>query len=263
VSDHGDAVVPGTVLDFTDTTATWLVPPTAFYGHGQLFVSVSGVVGKGAPVEIASTPQAVGCVDDAQCGSGFCVDGVCCDRRCDGVCEACSAAKKQSGVDGVCGPIPPGTGACVLSLGTACSDGKECVTGFCSQGVCCDSTCTGTCQACNQQAHLGICSPISEGACGAACDGAHTVKKVGTPDVDCTPYTCEAQSCKTACASVKDCVPPFVCSLDGQCIAPPAAAAFDDSACGCRAAGGTRGVAGALAAALAFVAAGLRRRRRQ
>jgi hypothetical protein len=268
VSDHGDAVVAGTVLDFTDTTATWVVPATALYGHGQLFVSVSGVVGKGAPVEIAAAPQAVGCANDAQCGSGFCVDGVCCDRRCDGICEACSAAKKGSGDDGVCGAVPPGKGTCVLSLGTACSDGKECVTGLCSQGVCCDSTCTGDCQSCNQPAHLGICSAVNEGSCGAACDGDHTLKKVGAPDVDCTPYACAAQSCKMACASVKDCVAPFVCSLDGLCVMTPPAPKFDDSACGCRLVGRARSAsdgdgegAGLVLAGLALALSAIRRRR--
>lgn len=32
----------------------------------------------------------LGCATAAECESGFCVDGVCCDARCEGLCEACS-----------------------------------------------------------------------------------------------------------------------------------------------------------------------------
>jgi hypothetical protein len=39
------------------------------------------------------------------CSSGSCVEGLCCDTTCDGACMACSAAKKGSGNDGVCGPV--------------------------------------------------------------------------------------------------------------------------------------------------------------
>jgi hypothetical protein len=33
------------------------------------------------------------CATSSQCASWFCVDGVCCDSACTGVCQACSAAK--------------------------------------------------------------------------------------------------------------------------------------------------------------------------
>src|SRR5262249_7225592 len=39
------------------------------------------------------------------CSSGYCVEGLCCDSACNGACSACSAAKKGSGEDGVCGPV--------------------------------------------------------------------------------------------------------------------------------------------------------------
>ena len=54
-------------------------------------------------------PNGAACTAGAQCASGFCVDGVCCDSACNSVCFACTAAKKGSGVDGVCGPIAFGT----------------------------------------------------------------------------------------------------------------------------------------------------------
>ena len=241
LSDLGDTVIPGTILDFTDTTATWLVPPTALHGHGLLFIASGGVLSYGASVAIDPAGAAVACAYDAECGTGFCADGVCCDRRCDGKCEGCTAKRKTSGDDGVCGPVPPGhdiAGRCFSQLGVACKEGLECVTGFCAQGVCCDSSCTGECQACNQADHAGICSPIKEGACGAACDGDHTLKQTGSPDVDCAPFKCEGPRCKNTCASVKDCAAPFVCSLDGQCTAPAEPTPGTGGVCGCKVVGG-------------------------
>jgi hypothetical protein len=42
------------------------------------------------------------CASGEQCASGHCADGVCCDAACDGSCEACSAALKGEGKDGIC-----------------------------------------------------------------------------------------------------------------------------------------------------------------
>jgi hypothetical protein len=241
VSDVGDAVIPGAILDFTDTTATWLVPATALHGHGLLFVSSGGVLSYGASVAIDPAAAAVACAYDAECATGFCVDDVCCDRRCDGKCEGCTAKRKTSGDDGACGAVPPGrdiAGRCFSQLGVTCTEGLECATGFCAQGVCCDSSCTGECQACDQADRAGLCSPIKEGACGAACDGDHTLKQTGAPDVDCAPFKCEGPRCKNTCASVKDCAAPFVCNLDGQCAAPTEPTAGTGGVCGCHVLGG-------------------------
>src|SRR5262249_20961914 len=41
------------------------------------------------------------CTDGAQCGSGFCADGVCCDRACGGPCDVC-AKSVGAFVDGAC-----------------------------------------------------------------------------------------------------------------------------------------------------------------
>jgi len=265
VSDAGDAVVNGTVADFTDTTLTWLVPATALHGHGLLFVSVAGVMSRGRSVTIEPAQQAAGCRFDAECGSGFCVDGVCCDRRCDGLCEGCSKARKIRGEDGVCGEVPPGrdiAGRCVRRLGEPCASKEECGPNFCAQGVCCDSSCEGQCLACNLAGRVGRCSGINEGACGAICDGDHTLKQVGAPDVDCAPFKCAGPRCNTTCASVRDCVAPAVCDLAGQCVPPVAASPGDDVVCGCRAAGGKTSKKSLLALAVLATIGGWRRRRR-
>ncbi|MBK9264682.1 MAG: hypothetical protein IPM54_33480 [Polyangiaceae bacterium] len=48
------------------------------------------------------------CKTGETCSSGSCVDGVCCDRPCDGLCEACSVSKKGQGTDGMCEAIAAG-----------------------------------------------------------------------------------------------------------------------------------------------------------
>ena len=56
----------------------------------------------------ATLPDGDPCVLGTECQSGQCVDGVCCDTACGGVCEAC-VASKTCGVDGACAPIVSGT----------------------------------------------------------------------------------------------------------------------------------------------------------
>ncbi len=107
--------------------------------------------------------EGIACSKNKQCASGFCVDGVCCSAACSGLCEACSAAKKGSGSDGQCGLVQASTdpdtecaggtcnaqGTCsVIPDGTACLNNGDCQSGFCSDGVCCNEACGGTCRAC-------------------------------------------------------------------------------------------------------------------
>ncbi|MBV8761597.1 MAG: proprotein convertase P-domain-containing protein [Deltaproteobacteria bacterium] len=120
------------------------------------------------------------CSAGGHCTSGNCVDGVCCDLACNGLCEACTAAKKGTGANGTCGPIGSGrdpdnecagTYACTGALacqsctdttkdgsetdvdcgggGTCnkcplndtCSTGSDCLSNMCSSGHCVSSIC--------------------------------------------------------------------------------------------------------------------------
>lgn len=76
------------------------------------------------------------------------------------------------------GPIAPYAhlGACAGALdGAACSTDAECSSGWCVDGVCCESSCRGRCQTCS--AVPGLCQaqtgPDPEGGC-AECDEAGT-----------------------------------------------------------------------------------------
>ncbi len=50
-----------------------------------------------------------------------------------------------------------------LANGTACGCNSACQSGFCVDGVCCNSGCAGTCQACNLPDRPGVCGPIPAG----------------------------------------------------------------------------------------------------
>ena len=52
---------------------------------------------------------------------------------------------------------------CKALLGQTCSSFTECASGNCTDGVCCNTACTGTCQQCNLAAKRGTCSPVPNG----------------------------------------------------------------------------------------------------
>jgi hypothetical protein len=93
-----------------------------------------------------------GCTEAAQCASGFCVDGVCCNEACTGTCFSCNQAQSA----GTCVPISdaedvsasaPCTGAnictvsgdgqpvCKLKERQICSTNAECASGSCGSIV--------------------------------------------------------------------------------------------------------------------------------
>lgn len=114
------------------------------------------------------------CTSANQCSSGQCVDGVCCNTACSGLCQACNV----SGSVGTCTAVPSGldpanecagaltcngAGGCFKANGATCASASECQSNFCVDGVCCNTACTGTCQACNVAGSLGTCANIPNG----------------------------------------------------------------------------------------------------
>jgi hypothetical protein len=103
-------------------------------------------------------------------------------------------------VSGLCGKS---------ALGTICSDGSDCDSGNCAQGVCCSTTCAGGCVSCALKGSEGACTPVPAGeiaptspactksdasTCGTdgTCDGAGMCRmyQAGT--------MCNAASCSNA-----------------------------------------------------------------
>lgn len=112
------------------------------------------------------------CTRDAQCNSGSCSDGVCCNINCD-KCGSCNLPATL----GTCVPIAAGTdpeGECQDSA----SDPTGMCKGFCNGQARCTyvaaGTTCGTCKSCNG---VGLCNikPEDDVACGTIdCDGLNT-----------------------------------------------------------------------------------------
>ncbi|HET7541491.1 MAG TPA: FG-GAP repeat protein, partial [Polyangiaceae bacterium] len=114
--------------------------------------------------------------------------------------------------------------------GAACSAGKDCQSGFCVEGVCCASACSGACQSCLAKNKAsgggadGVCGSVkaetdprdscpesSSGSCGTTglCDGkgACAIRALGT---SCTFTACASATSSTlssSCNGAGDCKP--------------------------------------------------------
>lgn len=125
---------------------------------------------------VAKKGMGVPCSAGRECATGSCVDGFCCDTPCAGTCQACSAAKKGGGADGVCGTIVAGTDPdleCDVQGAATCGRSGACDgTGACQlhvQGTrCAPATCLGgqgtQASYCNG---LGTCVTPATVDCGA------------------------------------------------------------------------------------------------
>jgi hypothetical protein len=117
-------------------------------------------------------------------------------------------------------------------LGDPCNESIDCMSGFCSNSVCCSECACGTCDdsgRCQPTGkHLGEqCAPPS---CADATHGSEAAWCVaGSGEcprgrtVDCVAYRCDEQAgeCKRRCASIEDCARGYACDLKGHCVIPP------------------------------------------
>jgi len=155
------------------------------------------------------------CSVAADCGAGMgCVDGVCCKSTSCGTCERCDLAgsvgtcsKVLSAEDtGTCSGTSScdATGVCRKKGGQTCSIGTDCLSSNCADGICCNNSCPGACESCNQTGTLGTCTPLPTGAAGKGC----------------AYYTCTGTSgtCATSCTADTNCAPNAFCNTTGACV---------------------------------------------
>jgi hypothetical protein len=115
-------------------------------------------------------PNGFGCDDGADCGSGHCVGGICCNSACDeaGYCSSCSCAAGAP-ADGVCAQTldchpflcgsAPSQDVCLES----CGSNEDCAPGF----VCAPSgECTSPPPAASAKSFMdcSLSSPLAGGA---------------------------------------------------------------------------------------------------
>jgi hypothetical protein len=241
------------------------------------------------------------CFDGTDCSTGNCVDGVCCDTACTSQCKACDVkgsvgtcidvsdaphGSRTSCTPYVCGGgscrtgctadsqcaagnYCDGTGKCVPALnnGKACTAGTQCTSGFCVDGYCCGTACTGACQTCSKTP--GTCQNVTAGTtdprgicvgecatgcgatgcgyrpsttvCGVSCVG-NTLTNggrctgtseacAGTSSAPCAGglYCADGKTCKTTCTTGADCVSGLCDTTSGTCGAAPVDAGPDVS----------------------------------
>jgi hypothetical protein len=118
--------------------------------------------------------------DGTACGAGRCEDGAVVSKSCSGgACQESAptpcapyACDEEAGKcfascrnDKQCQGRGCSKNMCgVKNLGAECSNGDECASGFCADGVCCNLACTDACVACDQPGNMGSCMPVAEGA---------------------------------------------------------------------------------------------------
>ena len=149
------------------------------------------------------------CTSGSQCVSGFCRDGICCDGWCLGACQACTAALKGGGQDGVCGTIAAGTdpeSECPQDSGYPASCGAD---GSCDgSGACRSFAVSGTSCASSSCSVPGTLTEFE-------CNGAGGCLPIAS---SCGPYAClDATACRTSCTATSHCQAGAYCS-GGACI---------------------------------------------
>ncbi|MFO0675835.1 MAG: hypothetical protein U0169_04835 [Polyangiaceae bacterium] len=152
------------------------------------------------------------CASAGECRSRSCVDGTCCASACDGACSTCATPT------GACVPVrnaeDPGTcdsglrcdadAVCRATVTTRCARPTDCLSGYCVDGVCCDSACDGGCDACNLVP--GVCTAVSAGSTGSR--------------PACAPFVCDgvSRACPTACTNDAQCGAGLFCAAGGRCV---------------------------------------------
>jgi hypothetical protein len=156
----------------------------------------------GAGLDSSAVDGGTGCTKASDCTSGHCVQGVCCDRACTGVCEYCPRTTDAG--TGTCVPVPAG----VDPLNACKDDGPS----TCGSTGACDGKGACALYAAGMQCGRASCSG-SFLVTAPVCDG-RGVCVLGHP-ASCGAYACvpELGRCDDACSEAA--------RADGGCSASP------------------------------------------
>jgi hypothetical protein len=217
--------------------------------------------GGGADATTADTPVGDGdtgqcCTAGGDCKSGFCVDGVCCNSACNGVCSSCLARDNGQPADGTCAAVTAGTdpanecaaGAATCGLDGFCGGGKcrfapatvSCMPAVCTEGANDTSATLASARSCDGAGNCPTTSSTTACPGSVRCASASACKPAGcVVDVDClSGFYCAAGACKAkgalgaACAGAtagNQCASNN-CSSDSVCCST----ACTDSCLGCK-----------------------------
>jgi hypothetical protein len=159
---------------------------------------------------VAKQGNGLPCSAGNECSSSYCVDNVCCNQVCNGLCEACSAANKQSGTgSGNCGPAKAG-----IDPGNQCADELTGNPTSCGQNGVCGAS--GQCALASSGKSCGATFCSNNNVKGKICDGLGTCTDEPT-GIPCSPFVCSGSACANPCSTIADCETGNYC-LNGQCV---------------------------------------------
>jgi len=170
--------------NWSPVSAVTKPPPRSAFGmafdsaRGRVVIYGGGSSGALAPADVWEFHSFGGaCTTNAECDTGACVDGVCCESSSCGACQACNVGIGPGTCRSIASMDDPdtctgtstcdATGVCKKLQGQACTAGSQCLSNFCVDGVCCNSVCNERCQACSAATKA---SGTGDGVCGAAKD---------------------------------------------------------------------------------------------
>ncbi len=170
--------------------------------HSDLIADQLGV-GDAPDIVTAPQPDGKACTSNDGCASKACVDSVCCESSCVGLCLACSI-QKTGVASGRCSAITSGTDPdteCVEDLVNPCGQDGTCGGGICRlrvQGAACGTaTCSGSAfrasDTCNG---AGSCVPANT----ISCPGNFACASSTTCGTTCTNRS------TTGCAAGFECI---------------------------------------------------------
>jgi len=156
---------------------------TACGGACDTCAKLKGASIDGTCTVLAKSAKAAG---EPSCSPFLCGGAATCPTTC--AADADCASGSYCAKDGTCKTKKVLGAACAIATDCPTGGCSPCDTGFCVDGVCCDSLCTGTCNACKASLKA---TGLDDGKCGSAADGVD-------PHNDCadartvTPTSCKS-----------------------------------------------------------------------
>jgi hypothetical protein len=216
VVGHGSSRV--TINGGAHSAATLTLAPASTSGSGQdLSVAVVEDMAA-APADFyianrdmagSAKPLGAACAVDDQCGSGHCIDGVCCLTACNDACHACNLPSSL----GECAPLANG----VTPLPGHDNCGPDPVSGCMRDGACNGN---GACRLYQGGTVCAASTCVSGTYSGPShCDGAGSCVRPAAST--CAPYVCkDTTQCWPSCTGNTQCQSPAVCNTSvspGSC----------------------------------------------
>ena len=146
-------------------------------------------------------PTSAVCTTDADCSSGHCTDGVCCNTACRGACVDCNVAGRSGTCTAISGSARDPHGICVDQGASGCGQ---------------NGTCNGLGGCADYPRDTQCLAPSCAGnilSTAGSCDGSGTCR---SGSIHCDPFRCVDGACTANCQTDDDCASGSHC-INGSC----------------------------------------------